>query len=170
MLDCPVSGGPEKAELGNLSSMVGGNVEDYENIKEILYTFSNPIYIDKIGSGHAVKSINNLLNVTHLCVASEGLNSLKKLDINIENAINVINKSSGRSLMTMERIPKAILSEKYDYGFSLGLMKKDVDLAMNIIEDKSMFINIQNLVDKGVKDFGYNSDYTEVTKNIFKNS
>ena len=52
----------------------------------------------------------------------------------------------------------------------LGLMKKDVDLAMNIIEDKSMFINIQNLVDKGVKDFGYNSDYTEVTKNIFNNS
>ena len=31
-----------------------------------------------------------------------------------------------------------------------------------------MFINIQNLVDKGVKDFGYNSDYREVTKNIFK--
>ena len=167
MLDCPISGGIEKAEIGNLCAMVGGDKEDYEVVKDVLNTFSNSIYVDKLGSAHAVKSINNLLNVSNLCLISEGLNSLQKLGINVVSSLNAINNSSGRSLMSIERIPQDVLTENYNYGFTLGLMKKDVDQAMNIISNKDIFNNIQKIMNSGVNNLGTEVDYTEITKEIF---
>ena len=162
--DCPVSGGPEKAFNGTLSAMIGGNSEIYPRIEEVLQTFSNPKYVGNIGNGCAIKAINNLINVTNLCVAAEGLETLNKLGIDKKTALEVINKSSGRSLMTQERFPIHILEKNYDYGFKLGLMRKDVLIALDMIEDPKIISNIKTLLDESVEKYGYNGDYTEVTK------
>ena len=67
----------------------------------------------------------------------------KKYNIDLNTSIDVINGSSGRCLMTMERIPKEVITKAYNYGFKLGLMKKDVITALNIIgKDNKMFNNI----------------------------
>jgi 3-hydroxyisobutyrate dehydrogenase len=165
--DCPISGGPEKAFKGNLSSMVGGDYKNYYKIEEVLQTFSNPKYVGNIGNGCAIKAINNLMNVTNLCVAAEGLETLNKLGIDKKIALEVINKSSGRSLMTQERFPVHILEKNYNYGFKLGLMRKDVQIALDMIEDPKIISNIKSLLDISIEKYGHNGDYTEVTK-IFK--
>jgi len=109
--DAPVSGGPGKALSGTLTCMVGGNEKKYYEIENVLKTFSKPIYVGNIGNGCAIKSINNILNVSHLCLAAEALRSLNNIGISKELALEVINKSSGRSLMTQERIPNDILMD-----------------------------------------------------------
>lgn len=165
MLDAPISGGSKKAEKGTLCCMVGGKKEYYLIIKDVLNTFSNSKHVGSLGSGHALKAINNILNVSHLCMAMEALNSLKKYNIDLKTGIDVINNSSGRCLMTMERIPNDIITEKYNYGFKLGLMKKDVVTAINILgENNKMFNNIQKIMEKGVNEMGFDVDYTEISK------
>ena len=167
--DAPVSGGPEKARLGTLKSMIGGDQEKYKDIEPILKSFSIPSYVGKIGNGCALKSINNILNVSHLCLAAEALSSLERFGIKKEIALDVINHSSGRSLMTEERIPKHIMEYNYNYGFKLGLMNKDVNLALKLIENPIMFSEISNIMNKSVEKYGEDADYTEVAKLFFEN-
>lgn len=165
MLDAPISGGPGKAEKGTLCCMVGGKKEYYLWVKDVLNTFSKSNHVGDLGSGHALKAVNNVLNVSHLCMAMEAVNSLKKYNIDLKTGIDVINGSSGRCLMTMERIPKEVITEAYNYGFKLGLMKKDVVTALNIIgKNNKMFNNIQKIMEKAVEEMGYDADYTEVSK------
>ena len=101
---------------------------------------SNCIHVGDIGSGHTLKSINNLLNVSNLLILTEGLKCLYKYGINIEDALNVIQNSSGRSIMSEQRYPISIIQNDYNYGFELGLMKKDVDIALNLL-NKTMKMN-----------------------------
>ena len=168
--DAPVSGGPEKAYAGILTSMVGGNKEKYSVIEPILKTFSNPIYVVEIGNVCAIKSINNIMNVTHLCIAAEALTALEEYGIEKKIALDVINKSSGRSLMTEERIPKHIMDKNYNYGFSLGLMNKDVQLALKLIKNPIMFSHISSLLKKSLEKYGNDADYTEVAKLFLENN
>jgi 3-hydroxyisobutyrate dehydrogenase len=164
MLDCPVSGGPEKAEMGNLTSMVSGNIDEYHKIKYYINLFSNTNYTGPIGSAHAIKSINNLLNVSNLIIANEGINALSKLGIEPEIALSVINKSSGRSLMTEERLPMNVLNGKFNYGFKLNLMQKDTDLALNLINNKEYFEPIIKKINKTLENNTEDCDYTYVFK------
>ena len=168
LLDAPVSGGSEKAFKGNLCSMVGGDKEIYMSVKNVLESFSNPKYVGDIGNGFAIKSINNILNVSHLCLAAEGLKSLHNFGIDYDIALDVINNSSGRSLMTMERIPEHIFHKNYNYGFSLRLMNKDVNTALKIIKNPIMFSNISELLQNGLYKYGEKADYTEIAKLYFK--
>ena len=167
--DAPVSGGPEKAKKGNITCMIGGDEKKYKEIEEIFKSFSNPQYVGKIGTASAIKSINNIMNVSQLCIAAEALKSLENIGVDKKVALDVINKSSGRSLMTEERIPKHIMEKNYNYGFSLGLMNKDVNLALNIIKEPIMFSNISSLLKKSLEKYGKDADYTEIVKIFFKN-
>lgn len=166
--DAPVSGGPEKAINGTLACMVGGDKKKYLEIEHVLKAFSEPIYVGNIGNGCAIKSINNILNVSHLCLAGEALKSLDDIGIDKELALKVINNSSGRSLMTEERIPKHIMEQNYNFGFSLGLMTKDVKLALNLIKNPIMFSQINSLLEKSLDKYGYEADYTEICKDYFE--
>ena len=108
------------------------------------------------------------MNVSHLCLAAEALKSLENIGIDKNIALEVINKSSGRSLMTEERIPKHIIEKNYNYGFSLGLMNKDVNLALKIIKNPIMFSNISFILKKSLEKYDYNSDYTNIVKIFFE--
>ena len=70
--------------------------------------------------------------------------------------------------MTEERIPKHIMEENYNFGFSLGLMTKDVKLALNLIKNPIMFSQINSLLEKSLDKYGYEADYTEVCKDYFQ--
>jgi 3-hydroxyisobutyrate dehydrogenase len=163
-LDCPVSGGPTKANAGTLSCMVGGDRDKYEEVKNVLETFSVPTYVGKTGNGCLIKSVNNLFNVTQLCIAAEGLYTLERSGIDIGVALEVLNKSSGRSLMTTERFPIHVLEKNCYYGFTTAFMLKDVRIAMNNIKNPVMFNNVLKLLEKTEELYGGGSDYTEITK------
>mmetsp|Transcript_37645 Transcript_37645/g.118644 ORF Transcript_37645/g.118644 Transcript_37645/m.118644 type:complete len:93 (-) Transcript_37645:628-906(-) len=82
------------------------------------------MHVGPCGSGHAVKSVNNAMNATHLIIAAEGLCTLQKFGVCPADALSVINASSGRSLQTEVRMPMSVLPRTFDYGFKLGLMEK----------------------------------------------
>ena len=169
-MDCPVSGGPKGAKNGTLSCMVGCDDESIFNQanNDILqYIAKNVTLVGDVGSGNVIKAINNLLNVSNLLILSEGLKCVKEYGIDINTALKVINASSGRSLMSEERYPIQIIENDYCHGFDLGLMKKDIDIALNLMssnEDVVIAPKIQELVNTAVDKFGYHADYTEVGK------
>eukprot|EP01084_Bolivina_argentea_P181477 313429_1 len=170
-MDCPVSGGPRGATNGTLSCMVGCNdklifEQAYEDIFQ--YIASNITHVGNVGSGNTIKAINNLLNVSNLLILSEGLKCVKEYGIDINTALKVINSSSGRSLMSEERYPKQIIENNYNHGFYLGLMRKDIDIALDLITNNeckdTIATNVKELIDISVDKFGFHADYTEIGK------
>ena len=132
-IDCGISGGPRKAMEGKLTSIIGGDETAVKTILPYIYVFSQKVFhVGQSGSGHAVKAINNALMAINLWAAAEGLSTLEKFGITAGSAIAAINSSSGRSLVTQQRFPNHILTNKYDYGFSLDLLHKDVQNALNL--------------------------------------
>eukprot|EP00927_Polykrikos_kofoidii_P049764 TRINITY_DN43779_c0_g1_i1.p1 TRINITY_DN43779_c0_g1~~TRINITY_DN43779_c0_g1_i1.p1 ORF type:complete len:337 (-),score=56.19 TRINITY_DN43779_c0_g1_i1:53-991(-) len=134
-VDCPVSGGPAGAKAATLTCMLGADDKDALNrCLPVIETFAGKVVCTgPTGSGHAVKAINNVLNVTHLMIAAEGLLALQKIGVEPEVALSVINSSSGRSLQTQERLPKEVLSRNFAYGFRLPLMAKDARIAAGVL-------------------------------------
>uniref|UniRef100_A0A6A7GBZ6 NAD(P)-dependent oxidoreductase n=2 Tax=Hirondellea gigas TaxID=1518452 RepID=A0A6A7GBZ6_9CRUS len=173
MVDAPISGGPHGAKAGTLSMMVGGSRSDFDRLKSVATAISaNQVYCGPLSSGHAVKAINNIMNSTHLMVAAEGLAALTKMGIDPAAALRVINASSGRSLQTEQRLPKAVLSRKFDYNFKLGLMNKDINIANRIMDDyfpeALLMRTTQVLSNNAVKEMGYDADYTEMVRYVEK--
>lgn len=166
MVDMPVSGGPAGAKSGQLSVMAGGANEPLSTVTPLASLFAKAVtHVGPLGAGHAVKSINNVLNTTHLIAAAEGVSALQTLGICPKVALNAINQSSGRSLQTEVRVPVEVLTGAYKYGFKLGLMQKDVSIASPMLHETStILLQTQHRLKRAVEKYGEDADYTEVVK------
>ncbi len=131
MLDAPVSGGVLRAEEGKLAVMVGGREEVFERHREVLEAFGERIFhVGDHGAGHLVKSLNNLLSATTLASATEAPILAQKAGVAPETLLEVINAGNGRSYSTEVKFPNFILNRSFDDGFALGLMVKDLKIAL----------------------------------------
>ena len=172
MCDCPVSGGPDGAKTGELTAMVGGDANRSAQPVISLFAKKKIVHCGPIGAGHAVKAMNNCLNAAHLIVGGEALIALAKWGVQPEIALAAINASSGRSLQTEVRLPEEVLSRKFDYGFKLGLMLKDVRIAVDGLlslssgSEDSIFPVVKRLLEKSSIDEGYDADYTRVVRTL----
>lgn len=164
-MDAPISGGPKGAAAGTLTSMVG--TESLKpDIQELIEIYSKKIVCcGGVGNGNAIKSVNNYLNVSHLMLASDALLGLKKQGVDPKIALEAINGSSGRSLQTQERIPNEVMSNKYNYGFKLKLMCKDVTNARPLLESGLYYKHFNSTLQKGKNSL---EDYTTIVKHIEK--
>jgi 3-hydroxyisobutyrate dehydrogenase len=129
MLDAPVSGGVGGAEAGRLTIMVGGSEEDLARAQPWLTCLGRPIHVGPIGSGDALKALNNLLSATHLWVTSEAMIVGQRFGIDPHVMLDVFNGSSGRSGSTENKWPNFIITGGFDSGFGLQLMLKDMRIA-----------------------------------------
>lgn len=131
MLDAPVSGGVLRAKEGTLSVMVGGKREVFERCSPILEAFGDKIFhVGDHGAGHLVKSLNNLLSATTLASAAEALILAQRAGISPETFVEAINAGNGRSYSTEVKLPRYVLDGSFDDGFALGLMVKDLKIAL----------------------------------------
>lgn len=131
MLDAPVSGGVLRAEEGKLSVMVGGRQEVFERCSPILGAFGEKIfYVGDHGTGHLVKALNNLLSAATLASAAEATILAERAGVSPELFVEVVNASNGRSYSTEVKFPRYVLNRAFDDGFSLGLMTKDLKIAL----------------------------------------
>jgi 3-hydroxyisobutyrate dehydrogenase-like beta-hydroxyacid dehydrogenase len=131
MLDAPVSGGVLRAREGTLSVMVGGKRETYESYLPVLQAFGeNIFYVGENGTGHLVKSLNNLLSATTLASAAEAALLAERAGVPPDLFVEVVNASNGRSYSTEVKFPHYILDRSFDDGFALGLMVKDLKIAL----------------------------------------
>jgi 3-hydroxyisobutyrate dehydrogenase len=136
-LDAPVSGGVAGAEAGTLTIMVGGDGRVLERVRGVLDAVGQKIVLcGPIGSGDAVKAVNNALLAVHLWSAAEGLAALKSAGVSPTVALDVINASSGRSNASMNLIPQRVVTRKFPRTFRLALLDKDVGIAAQFIRDQ----------------------------------
>jgi 3-hydroxyisobutyrate dehydrogenase len=133
LLDAPVSGGVAGARAGTLAVMVGGPAAAFDRFKPMLGAIgSRVVHAGDIGTGHTVKALNNLMSAANLLVASEALVAGRRFGLDPAVMLEIINGASGRSTATETKWPNFVLPEKYDSGFTIRLMVKDIRLALGI--------------------------------------
>lgn len=129
-LDAPVSGGPKGAANGTLGMLLGGDASTIKRVMPMLEAMSaKRTHVGGPGSGHVVKLANNYLCAAHLLTTAEAVAMATRAGVSPEACLAGINSGSGRSAVSEVNFPEWILSERYDSGFTMGLMRKDLRLA-----------------------------------------
>ena len=129
-IDAPVSGGVRRAVDGTLAIMVGGEAATIDRVEPVLAAMGKSIFrTGPLGSGHAVKALNNYVSAAGLVAAVEALAVGTKFGIDPSTIVDVLNASSGRNNTTEIKLKQFMIPESYTSGFSLGLMAKDVATA-----------------------------------------
>lgn len=133
LIDAPVSGGVSGARAGTLMIRVGGPAAAFERFQPMLATLGKKVvHAGDVGAGHAIKALNNLMSAAHLLASSEALIAGRRFGLDPAVMLEIVNGASGRSGSTENKWPNYVLTEKYDAGFSIRLMVKDVKLALSI--------------------------------------
>ena len=163
-VDCAVSGGPCGASSGELSAMVGS--DNFDCVLPFISLFAQKkiVHCGNVGSGHAVKAINNALNAAHLILGAEALIALRNFDIDSGKA-QAINASSDVRYR-LRTNSKRSLNHNFNYGFKLGLMAKDVKTAsvcLKVPRD-SMLHKTHTFLTRALCEQGGDVDYTELVK------
>ena len=135
-IDAPVSGGTVAARAGSLTVMWGGEELVFERVRPVIEAFGKKIvHAGPVGSGDALKAINNALLAVHILSTAEGLAVLVKAGVDPKVALDVINASSGRSNSSENLIPQRVLTRSFPRTFRLALLEKDIGIAAVMAED-----------------------------------
>ena len=129
-VDAPVSGGVKRAADGTLAIMVGGADATIDRIGALLRAMGTSIFrTGALGSGHAMKALNNYVSSAGLIAAVEALRIGRKFGLDPELMTDILNVSSGKNNTTELKLKQFIISETFADGFPLRLMAKDVRTA-----------------------------------------
>ncbi|MEO8204387.1 MAG: NAD(P)-dependent oxidoreductase [Betaproteobacteria bacterium] len=130
MVDAPVSGGVSKAKDATLAIMAGGRPEPVERARPVLEKLGAKIILTgPLGSGHAMKALNNYVSAAGLAAAAEALLVARAFGLDPAVMTDVLNASSGRNNSTESKLKQHILSGKFASGFAIDLMAKDLATA-----------------------------------------
>jgi 3-hydroxyisobutyrate dehydrogenase len=169
MIDAPVSGGVAKARNGTLTIMAGGDLEIVERCRPVFGAMGQRIFFSgPLGSGHAVKALNNMLSAAGLIAAVEVLLVGQRFGVDPKVMIDILNVSTGRNNSTENKIEKFIFSRSFSSGFSLDLMVKDLNTAAELareLEVPFIFSNsCRNLWGAAQSFLGKGLDHTDVVR------
>lgn len=164
ILDAPVSGGVIGAQNGTLTIFGSGDQDLLEEVEDILKCFATNIYyIGKLGAGKALKSINQMMNAINTMATIEGLIIAKEQGIDLGIMYDVIKKSSGNSNAFEKKFHK-ILDKNYEPGFKMSLMRKDIKIALDSVDDIKLPLT-QLTYDLLLKGKEYDQlDYTSISR------
>lgn len=133
MVDAPVSGGVERARTGSLAILAGGDPEALERARPVLEAMGSSIHrIGDIGAGQAMKALNNLVSAGGFLVGIEALVIGKSFGLDPELMVDALNSSTGMNNSTKNKFRQFVLSGKFDSGFGLDLMVKDLAIALDV--------------------------------------
>ena len=132
VVDCPISGGPPGARAGTLSVMVSGNPDAVARIRPMIDLWGATVTVagDKPGAAQVLKLTNNILSAVAMAATSEAIVMGSKAGVNPEILLSAINAGSGRNTATMQKFPQSVLTRTFDFGGSLNILIKDIDLAI----------------------------------------
>jgi 3-hydroxyisobutyrate dehydrogenase len=136
MVDAPVSGGVRRAADGTLAVMVGGDPALVARCDPLFRAVGQQVFAcGPLGSGHAMKALNNLVSATGLLAAAEALVVGRRFGLDPGRMLEVLNASTGRNHATEQKLAQFVLSRRFDAGFSLALMVKDLATALELARD-----------------------------------
>jgi 3-hydroxyisobutyrate dehydrogenase len=170
LLDAPVSGGVKGAVAATLAIMVGGDKALAERFDVLLSAMGKRFYVGSLGSGHAAKVLNNYVSAAGLAAAAEAVLVAERFGIEPQTLINVINASTGRNNSTENKFAQFILNGKFNSGFALGLMAKDLTLAMEVADALKVPVELGHATlemwKKAEKKVGGTADHTEIARYV----
>ena len=147
-LDAPVSGGQAGAENGALTVMIGGDKEDYDKANHIIDCYSKKMkLLGKAGSGQLAKMVNQICIGGLVQALSEAINFGMNAGLKMEDVIEVISKGAAQSWQ-MENRYKTMIDDKFDFGFAVDWMRKDLKIAMEEAKNNGSLLPVTELVDK----------------------
>jgi len=136
LVDAPVSGGVPRAITGELAIMFGGSTALLERVRPVLECMGNAItHTGEVGSAHAMKALNNLVSAGGFLIGVEALLIGKRFGLDPAAMVDVLNASTGMNNSTQKKFKQFVLSGKYNAGFGLDLMVKDLSIALGIGKD-----------------------------------
>ena len=147
-LDAPVSGGQAGAENGALTVMIGGDQADFDKAKDKIDCYSKKMkLLGKAGCGQLAKMVNQICIAGLVQGLSEGINFGIKAGLKMEDVIEVISKGAAQSWQ-MENRYKTMIDDKFDFGFAVDWMRKDLKIAMDEAKNNGSLLPVTELVDK----------------------
>jgi 3-hydroxyisobutyrate dehydrogenase len=151
-LDAPVSGGQAGAEKGALTVMVGGDDNDFNKAKPIIDSFSKKVQLlGPTGSGQLAKMVNQICIAGLVQGLSEGINFGINSGLKMEDVIEVISKGAAQSWQ-MDNRYKTMIDDKFDFGFAVDWMRKDLKIALDEAKKNNSPLPITKIIDEYYED------------------
>jgi 3-hydroxyisobutyrate dehydrogenase len=136
LIDAPVSGGVTRAVTGQLAIMIGGDdAGAIARAKPLLSAMGDRLFeTGGLGSGHAMKALNNFVAATSYAATAEALLVGKRFGLDPTTMVDILNVSTGRNFHTDVVMKEHVIGERYATGFAVGLLAKDVGIAEGLAE------------------------------------
>ena len=164
LIDAPVSGGVKKAAAGSLMVMAGGSAEDIAAATTLISCFGSLQHVGPLAAGHAMKALNNYVSASGLLASMQALATAESFGISADRFTSVINRSTGRNNTTEVKMMPFIASRRYDSGFFLRLMAKDVAIASELINnagfDAPITPALNHYLAAALDELGQDADHT----------
>jgi 3-hydroxyisobutyrate dehydrogenase-like beta-hydroxyacid dehydrogenase len=147
-LEAPVSGGTSGAKAGTLAIMVGGDAQVLEKVRAVLQPIGpNIFHVGPVGAGNTVKAINNMMACVNSLAMMEGVVLGAKAGLDPMVVYEVVKASSGGS-KALERIPTALVPRKFEPGFKVQLMNKDLETFNTIAKELHVPVSFSNVAQR----------------------
>ena len=147
-LDAPISGGQAGAEGGILTVMVGGDEASFKKAEPVIDCYSKKIkLLGPSGSGQLTKMVNQICIAGLVQGLSEAINFGMKAGLNMHDVIEVISKGAAQSWQ-MENRHRTMIEDKFDYGFAVDWMRKDLKIAMDEAKKNNSPLPITKIIDE----------------------
>lgn len=169
MLDAPVSGGPARAATGELTIMVGGDPDLFARHRDVLAAMgTNITLVGPVGHGEIAKLTNNIIIGVLMPALGEALTFAVKAGADLAKVREIVLTATGGNYLLANWLPQYMLQDKYDGGFALELMHKDLGAALSAARDLGVPMPeaaLAHQIFAQAKGLGYGrQDYSAVSK------
>jgi 3-hydroxyisobutyrate dehydrogenase len=175
LIDAPVSGGVKRAVDGSLAIMVGGEPASLQRGRPVLEVMGRTILaVGPLGSGHAMKALNNYVSAAGLVAACEAVIVGQSFGLDPHTIVDVLNASTGRNNSTDVKMKPFVLSGSFASGFSTALMAKDIktaaELSRNLHIDAQGILGASQLWNEAAQSLGPGADHTAIFKYLLEHT
>jgi 3-hydroxyisobutyrate dehydrogenase len=147
-LDAPVSGGQAGAENGQLTVMVGGGDATFAKAKPVIDSYAKMVgLMGPAGAGQLTKMVNQICIAGVVQGLAEGIHFAKRAGLDVEKVVGVISKGAAQSWQ-MENRYKTMNAGKFDFGFAVDWMRKDLAIALTEARGNMAKLPLTALVDQ----------------------
>jgi 3-hydroxyisobutyrate dehydrogenase len=151
-IDAPVSGGQAGAENGMLTVMCGGDETTFTKAKPIIESFAKMVgLMGEAGAGQLTKMVNQICIAGLVQGLAEGIHFAKRAGLDVEKVVDVISKGAAGSWQ-MENRHKTMNVGKFDFGFAVDWMRKDLGIVLGEADNNSASLPITALIDQFYKE------------------